>query len=134
MSTRDGHDKQGRFTKENLGGPGRAPRPVERQYLAVLSDACTLGAWRDVVAKAVEDARAGDDKAREWLTRYLLGKTPMSLMELAKREDLGVEAGHEIAAAAEAVRAPGALEGLGEELDGLSPLRRALRLVEGDAR
>src|SRR5579884_943112 len=48
---------------------------TERDYLAALGDACPPAIWREIVARAVEDAKAGDGKAREFLTRYLIGKT-----------------------------------------------------------
>jgi hypothetical protein len=33
-----------------------------------------MESWRAIIAKAVEQARDGDPKAREWLADYLLGK------------------------------------------------------------
>ena len=33
-----------------------------------------LDDWRDVVARAVADAKKGDHQARAWLTKYLVGE------------------------------------------------------------
>ncbi len=76
----------GRFAKGNPGGPGRPRRTVEREYLATLADAVSLDDWRQIVGRAVVDAKDGDAKARDWLTRYLLGPEPMTLTDLAGRE------------------------------------------------
>jgi hypothetical protein len=67
---RNGH---GRFAPGNPGGPGRPRRVAERDYLRTLSEACPPETWRAICRRAVEDALAGDGKARDWLSRYLLG-------------------------------------------------------------
>jgi hypothetical protein len=89
----NGHDVKGRFTVGNPGGPGRPRRAVERQYLAALSDAVSLDDWRDIVQAAVAAAKEGDGKARDWLTRYLVGENPLTLTDLAADEaaELGAE-------------------------------------------
>jgi len=46
---------------------------VETEYLAALSDELPISRWRTIVQKAVEDAEAGDWRAREWLTKQVLG-------------------------------------------------------------
>lgn len=69
-----GRDQTGRFAPGNAGGPGRPRRATERAYLATISEACPPDTWREIVAKAVDDARAGDAKARDWLAAYLVGK------------------------------------------------------------
>lgn len=66
-------DKQGRFVNDYTGGPGQPKRETERDYLAALSEAVGIDAWRQVVARAVKDAKAGDGKARDWLAKYLIG-------------------------------------------------------------
>ena len=66
-------NEQGRFMVGNRYGKGRPPRATEAGYLAVLMEACDLDTWRNVVNRAIEDAQAGDDKARAWLANYLLG-------------------------------------------------------------
>lgn len=68
-----GRGARGRFTRGNPGGPGRPPRLVERHYLQALSEACPVEVWREIVAAAVESAKAGDAQARGWLSKHLLG-------------------------------------------------------------
>lgn len=71
MTTR--RDDRGRFQVGTAGGPGRPPRPTEQNFLLALVDACPLETWKEIVAKAVSDAREGDDKSRHWLASYLVG-------------------------------------------------------------
>lgn len=97
----DGRDTDGRFAPGNPGGPGRPRRAVEREFLAIISEACPPAAWREVVERAVADAKAGDAKARDWLTRYLIGEHPPTLLELAAKEHRGLAADAEIADAAQ---------------------------------
>lgn len=92
----DGREASGQFANGNAGGPGRPRRAIERDYLAALSDACPPDTWRQIVTRAVDDAKAGDPKAREWLTRYLLGNAAMSLAGLAAKELRGELADDEI--------------------------------------
>lgn len=37
-------------------------------------NACPLEAWEEIVLAAVEAAKSGDWRAREWLSGYLLGE------------------------------------------------------------
>lgn len=83
-STRDRH---GRFVPGCPGGPGRPRRAVEADYLRALGDAVSLADWAAIVRVAVDQAKAGDGKARDWLARYLIGETPPSLMGLAADPD-----------------------------------------------
>jgi hypothetical protein len=83
-------DGRGRFAVGNPGGPGRPRRVVERDYLTVLSDAVSPEDWRSVVKAAVESAKQGDAKARDWLTRYLIGDDPLTLTDLAADEAWGI--------------------------------------------
>ena len=102
---RDDRNKKGQFEPGNPGGPGRPRRAVEREYLAALSDAVSLSDWREVVAKALADAKSGCPKARNWLTKYLLGDQPPSLLSLAADELDEKTADAEIAEAAKRGRA-----------------------------
>jgi hypothetical protein len=81
-----GRDAGGKFAPGNPGGPGRPRRAVEREYLAQLAEACPPETWRQVCQRAVDDARAGDAKARDWLAKYLLGAKPLGLLALAADE------------------------------------------------
>ena len=76
----------GTFALGNPGGPGRPRRAVEREYLAALAEAVSPADWRAIVARAVADAKGGNPKAREWLSKHLLGDDPLALVEL--REEL----------------------------------------------
>jgi hypothetical protein len=65
---------------------------TEADYLAALSEAVPMDAWRAVIAKAVEQARAGDAKAREWLGIYVVGKpSGDALLKLAASEMSGLD-------------------------------------------
>jgi hypothetical protein len=72
----------GRFAAGWHGGPGRPRRTVEAAYLAALSEAVTPEVWRDIITTAIERAKGGDAKARDWLGSYLIGK-PRMVVELA---------------------------------------------------
>ena len=48
--------------------------PLKEKYLKKIRTSITLTEWRDIVKKAIEDARRGDYKARQWLSDYLIGK------------------------------------------------------------
>jgi hypothetical protein len=82
----NGRDAGGKFAPGNPGGLGRSRRAVEREYLAQLAEACPPETWRQVCQRAVDDARAGDAKARDWLARYLFGAEPPRLLALAADE------------------------------------------------
>src|SRR6516225_4348255 len=93
----NGHrNRQGQFALGNPGGPGRPRRAVEREYLAALSEAVSLDDWREIVKATAEAAKKGDGKARNWLTRYLLGEKPISLADLAADEAAEVGAERDI--------------------------------------
>ena len=68
-----GRQRNGQFAKGNSGGPGRPPLAIEKDYLTTLSDAVSADDWRAVVTRAVEDAKTGDPRARDWLAKYLIG-------------------------------------------------------------
>jgi hypothetical protein len=74
MST-EGKDSQGRFVQGNGGGPGR-PRRRAGDRLAAIEAGVTSDAWRRIIARAVEDALAGDPQARSWLSSYLIPEPP----------------------------------------------------------
>ena len=85
----------GTFAAGNPGGPGRPRRGVERQYLAAFAEAVSLDDWQAIIQRAVADAKAGDAKARDWLSKYLVGDEPLALVELAEelqrlKSELGV--------------------------------------------
>ena len=71
-------DRRGRYIRGNCGGPGRPPRPTETAYLSALMEACPPETWRQICDRAVQDARNGDPKARDWLGRYVVGEPKLS--------------------------------------------------------
>jgi hypothetical protein len=60
---------------------------VERKYLRALSAAVPLSEWRLVIAKALEQAKAGDALARAWLSKHLVGDDPLTLEVMAEQLD-----------------------------------------------
>lgn len=64
----------GRFAIGNPGGPGRMKRTTEGAYLASMMKVVSMDVWENIVTAAVEGAKSGDHKAREWIGRYLVGE------------------------------------------------------------
>ena len=126
-----GRDDIGRFSTGNNYGQGRPPRAVERDYLAALSERLSLDDWRSIVDRAVADASSGDARARDWLSRYVLGVEPMRLTDLALRELMGVSADAELAAMIERETTPPDERLLDEAVRGSSLLRSAADKVIG---
>lgn len=82
-----GRDEKGRFKKgEYRGGPGRAKREVEQEYVRVLYTAVTLSDWRAIIEKAKSQALKGDAQARKWLSDYIMG-LPIQRMEHGNSDD-----------------------------------------------
>jgi len=79
-------DDKGRFLKGWSGGPGRPPRAVERAYLDATIGSVSLADWSDIIGKAVEQARDGDDKARSFLAKYLMPEQALKLVFGAPEE------------------------------------------------
>lgn len=76
-------DAKGRFVKGQSGNPdGRPKREVEADYLVMLGAVVTPERWRAIVEKAATQAERGDDRARRWLSDYLIGK-PVERVEMS---------------------------------------------------
>lgn len=56
--------------------------------MRITTTACALEDWREIVTKAVVDAKTGNAKAREFLARYLLSAAPI-LSDLAAWYEVG---------------------------------------------
>lgn len=85
-------DPNGRFRTRGPGGPGRPRRAVEADYLRALTAIVTPERWQQMVDRAVENAIAGDPKARQWLGERLLGPArPGALTEVAAQELAGYD-------------------------------------------
>ena len=75
-------NENGQFVKGVSGNPkGRAPRKKEERFLEVSIAAVSLKDWRDIIKKAVEQAKRGDTQARKFLADYLLG-TPQQKLDV----------------------------------------------------
>ena len=76
---------QGKFQKGNAFGVGnrggRPSRAVELQFLSTLVDTVAPEDWVAIIMKAVEQAKAGEWRARAWLSNYLLG-TPIRRVQV----------------------------------------------------
>jgi hypothetical protein len=70
---KDGRDRWGRFADGNRGGPGRPRRATEAEYLQALSRIVSVEDLRAIARRAVADAKRGSARARDWVTKYLLG-------------------------------------------------------------
>lgn len=81
-------DSKGRFVKGASGNPqGRLSKQIEQSYLQVSESVCTFDVWREIVAKAVEQAKRGDARARQWLSDYLIGKPISMVMAVQEKQD-----------------------------------------------
>lgn len=86
----NGRQAGGRFAPGNSGGPGRPRRAVEVEYLAALNEVVSLEDWKEIVRRAVESAKLGNPKARDWLAKYLVDGIGKPLFQLAVREREGL--------------------------------------------
>ena len=84
-------DHAGKFKAGNPGGPGRPRRTIEADYLRAITEIVPLDDWRKIVETARAKALEGDDKARAWLSKYLLGDGPPRLAKLAALEAENVD-------------------------------------------
>ncbi|WP_417735866.1 hypothetical protein [Rosistilla oblonga] len=66
-------EPNGRFGSGNKFSKGRPRRSVEIDYLAALSEEIPVSVFRDICKRAATDAANGDSKAREWISRHLIG-------------------------------------------------------------
>jgi hypothetical protein len=118
----------GTLADGNPGGPGRPRRAVEVEYLAELSNALSLADWHEIVQRAVTDAKAGDDKARSWISRYALGATPVTLISLAQAEQAGISVDDELAAVTERAQQDRTMRELSDLAGIPTPISLALEL------
>ena len=81
-------DDSGKFASGNKGGPGRPPKSKEEKFLKVTLSAVSLSDWREIVKKAVEQAKRGNPSARKWLSDYLLGLPQQKVDLTSKGEPL----------------------------------------------
>jgi len=73
-------DSKGQFKKGTSGNPaGRPKREREMRFYEITLSACTFADWRQIVKKAVDQAKRGDAQARKWLSDYLIGVPDQNL-------------------------------------------------------
>jgi hypothetical protein len=74
------------FKKGQSGNPkGRRPKEREVEYSNIIQSNCSPSDWKMIVAKAVEQAKRGDEKARKWLSDNLVG-LPVQKTELTGKD------------------------------------------------
>lgn len=66
-------DERGRFVRGHNGGPGRPPKAREERFMEITLSAVTFSDWKDIIRKAVSQAKRGDASARKFLADYLIG-------------------------------------------------------------
>lgn len=116
------HDDNGKFAKGNPGGPGRPKKEREERFYDVAVSAVSFKDWREVIEKAVSQAKRGDASARKFLADYLMG-TPVQRTEISGTDGGIIEFGvrpvdYRIAITA---LAPGPMEDSESSIEGESP-------------
>lgn len=84
-------DADGKFVKGKSGNPkGRPAKERETRYYDILMSTVTFEVWAEIVRKAAEQARKGDQAARKWLADYLVGP-PVERKEITGVDGNAVE-------------------------------------------
>ena len=98
------------------GNPkGRPKRAFERAYLDATIGSVSLADWSDIIGKAVEQARDGDDRARNFLAKYLMPEQALKLV-FATPEESSAEVVFEVTIPAPRIGPHGAQ--VGETIEG----------------
>jgi len=87
-------DDNGRFIKGNKASPGRTKRLIEERYLKRFSSTVKVAEWREIILKAIDQAKRGDPRARQWLSDYLVGK-PIQGIELEQDGNIILKVVHD---------------------------------------
>lgn len=84
-------DESGRFVAGNSISKkgGRPPRAAEDDFISLIDSAVTSNDWREIIGRAVVQAKRGDSTARAWLTDRRYGKAK-ERSEVEATGDLGV--------------------------------------------
>lgn len=62
------------FQKGQSGNPkGRPRKEREVRFYEITTSTVSFDDWKEIVGKAVIDAKRGDTAARKWLSDYLIG-------------------------------------------------------------
>lgn len=79
-------NNDGRFVKGVSGNPNGRPRKErEDRFYEVAVTAVTFKDWREIIDKAVSQAKRGDTAARKFLADYLMG------IPVQKNEHMGLD-------------------------------------------
>ena len=125
MSEVTARNSRGQFVEGNKAGTGRPSRAIELDYLRTLSDTITLDDWRGICSKAVEDAKSGNSKARDWVTKYVMGNdTTTSLMDIAIRDAMNITSEMDIQGKIEYLSL-GHHDRVMSDLEGINDIQRA---------
>ncbi len=86
-------DAKGHWLKGSSGNPaGRSTRIREYRFYDILLSTITDQDWRDIVTKAVDQAKKGDQAARKWLADYAIGTPPQQhILTGADNEPIEIE-------------------------------------------
>ncbi|MBD3299827.1 MAG: hypothetical protein GF347_00565 [Candidatus Moranbacteria bacterium] len=115
-ATAQQRDSKGRFLKGNKGSPGRAPIATERKYLASMTSVVSVDDWIEITEQAVEDAKGGNWRARDWLSKYLVGPPAYAIQ--MQMEEIEEDSGRKIKKMTALMRnLVGVLEGGDEDED-----------------
>jgi len=76
-------DSRGRFIKGNKAaqgnvGGGRPAREREERYNEIMLTTCSFEDWAAIIVTAVQQAKQGDYRARDFLANYLIGKAALN--------------------------------------------------------
>ena len=113
----------GKFAVQGaVGRAGRPPAVVETAYLKRLQALVSFEEWDAIATKAIEQAKNGDYRARQWLSDYCMGRpTAEATPYMDNRSvtfDLSNLSGPELTAAIELARLVNAPGGNGSEESG----------------
>jgi len=86
-------DENGKFVKGNPGGPGRPKKEREERFYEITLETVTFDEWREVIRKALAQAKRGDPQARKWLGDYLMGQ-PVQRHEVAGENGGAIQVDH----------------------------------------